>query len=85
MERCVEARDLRQLWASLQNGADGREIVWLMQRREGDIARQSIDRLGGYEHRLAVFRAAMHHPMPYRDKIDALRLPQPGRRDIDRR
>ena len=79
------SKDLRQFRPAQENGADRREIVRLMQGRQRDAARKAREHGFVYPDRLAEFRAAMHHPMPHRDKIDALRLPQPGRRDVDRR
>ena len=85
MECSIEASDLRQFRPAQENDADRREIVRLMQRRQRDVTRKAREHGFVYPDRLAEFRAAMHHPMPHRDKIDALRLPEPGCRDFDRR
>ena len=52
-------------------------------RAATDIARKALNH--GFVHQdwLAEFRSTMHDAMPNRDKVDVLRLPQPGSCDID--
>ncbi len=83
VERGVEAGDLRQSGATLENRADRREIVRLMERREWNIACEAFDHLGGHSNRFVVFRAAMDDAVPDCDKIDLLRLAQPCGCDMD--
>ena len=64
----VEAGDLRKLRLSLQQSADGAEIVRLMERRKGRKGLKPIDNGIVDEDRRAVVGAAMHHAMTDRDR-----------------
>ena len=59
----VEAGDLRKLRLSLQQGADGAEIVRLMERRERREGLKPLDNGIVDEDRGAVVGAAMNHAM----------------------
>lgn len=63
MEGGVEAGDLGQLRAVVENRLDGRQVVGLVQRRQGSEAAQAIQHITIDPYRLAERRAAMHHPV----------------------
>ena len=77
VEGCIEAGNLRQIGKKRENGADGREIVRLMQRRKRHIALEAGEHLCIYENRLVVLRAAMHDPVTDRAWRHALLFTQP--------
>ena len=70
MERGVEAGNLRQMRKTRENGADRREIVRLVQRRERDIALKIGEHLVVDQNRTVVIGAAMHDAVTDRDRID---------------
>jgi len=55
----IEAGNLRQTRKKRQNGANGREIVRLVQGRKRHIALKPGEHLRVYENRFVVLRAAM--------------------------
>ena len=68
MEGGVEACHLRQLRQPLQQEADGRQVVRLVQRRKRDVFLE-CGQNGAVEHdRLRVFEAAVHHAMTDTDE-----------------
>ena len=68
MKRSIEAGDLRKLRLSLQQSADGAEIVRLMQRCKRCEGLKPLERDIVDEKRLAEVRTAMHHTMTDRDR-----------------
>ena len=73
VEGGVEAGDLRQVGGARENGADRREIVRLVQRRQRHIAFELGQHLVVDQDRPVVVRAAMHDAMPDRDRLELLR------------
>ena len=67
MKGRVEAGDLRQLRLPLQQGADGAEIVRLMERRERREGLEPLENGIVDEDRGAIVGAAMNHAMTDRD------------------
>ena len=70
----VEARDLKQFRTPLQQGADRRQVVRLMQRCERNICLEVRNHRLVNSDRPVVFRAAMDDPMADRDQVEALGL-----------
>ena len=85
VERGIEAGDLRQVGIAAKNGADRREVVRLVQRRERLIAFEVTEHRAIDQDRPVVFRAAMHDAMTDRDRLEFLRLAQPSRAGLQRR
>ena len=79
MERRVETRDLQQLRTGCQQGADRREIVRLMQRRQRNISLEIGDHRTIDHDRPVVLRSAMYDPMADRDQVEVLHLAKPAR------
>jgi hypothetical protein len=67
MEGGVEAGHLRQLGVQILHMGDGRQVVRLVQRRQRAQLLQGRSRGVVHLHRLAVVRAAVHHPVPHGD------------------
>src|SRR5580658_1721108 len=85
MERGVEAGDLQQVRAALHQRANGREIVWLMQWREGGISLQTRQYVAIHHNRMIVFGSAVHHAVARGDKAESLAAAQPVASSRDRR
>ncbi len=77
MECGVEAGDLRQVGKARPDRSDRCEIVGLVQRRQGNVALQPGEHRVIDHHGPVVVRAAVHHAMSDRDRIDVLRDAQP--------
>jgi hypothetical protein len=76
---------LGQLGGIRENRSDRREIVRLVQRSERHVALQSSDHLGIYQNRVSVIRAAMDDAVADRIWLNALLVPQPCARRLQRR
>src|SRR5690242_4989261 len=63
MKGRVETSDLRELRLSLQQHADWREVIWLVQWRERREVVQPLDQSLVDQHRSAVIGPAMHDAM----------------------
>src|SRR5215472_11765054 len=81
----VEAGHLRQLGRIRENRSDRREIVRLVQWSERHVALQSSEHLGIYQNRATVIRAAMDDAVADRTWLNALLVPQPCARGLQRR
>ena len=60
VERGIEARYLRQVRPALEQGADRRQVVRLMQRRERNEFLERGEDICVEPHRLRVFQPAVH-------------------------
>ena len=78
MKRGVEAGDLRQRRKILQQRADRRQIVGLMQRRQRGEALEARHDGGVDQDRTGVVRPAMDDPMPDGQRVDTKLVSQPG-------
>ena len=86
MKRGIEAGDLRQLRPALEQQADRREVVRLMQRRERHELFEHGDDIGVEPHRLRILHAAVHHPVADRRELEAAAVRRAeNRRDAPRR
>src|SRR3954466_13460517 len=72
MKAGIEAGHLRHARQSLFDGFDGRQIVWLVQRRERNQFLQLSHNLWRDHHRLGELRAAMDHAMAHAEHSRAL-------------
>src|SRR5208337_3134688 len=66
----IETGDLREVRETTQDRPDRRKIVRLVKRRQRDVAFESRQHILIDPDRLVVVRAAMHHAVPDRDRID---------------
>jgi hypothetical protein len=78
VEGCIEAGDLRQARKSIQNRPDRRQIVGLMQRRQGDVLLQIGEHAVIDQDRSIVLGTAVDDPMSDRNRIDVMFLAEPG-------
>ncbi len=65
MKRGVEADCLRQARACGRNGADRREILWLVERRQRYEAVQRIEKFRRHELWPYMVASAVHDPVPH--------------------
>ena len=85
MKGGIEAGNLRQTRRKRQNGADGREIVRLVQGRKRHIALEPGEHLRVYENRTVVLRAAMDDAVADRAWRYPMLFPQPCAGHLQRR
>jgi hypothetical protein len=84
MKARIEATNLRHIWDTLEDGIDGCEVVWLMQRSQRDEFVQIGKYLPGQEHRFAVPNPAMNNAVSNAKHTCAAPLrPDPGRECVD--
>jgi hypothetical protein len=77
VEGGIEAGNLGELWKKRANGANRREIVWLVQGRKRHILIKPYEHLLGYQDWFVVLGAAMHDAVPHRAWRRTLLFPQP--------
>ena len=85
MEGRIEARDLGQPRPVRHDRPDRRQIVWLVQRRERDIAFEAAENLVCDYNRLIELRASMHDPVADRNRVDVTFIAKPPGRRVQRR
>ncbi len=61
MKARIEAANLRHIWQALEDGIDGCEVVWLVQRSQWDEFVQIRKYLARHQHRFAVPHPAMNN------------------------
>ena len=76
----VKAGHLRQVWPLGQQAANGRQVVRLVQRRQGHQGFELLQNTGVYPNWLGKQRAAMYHPVADRHQLLAHHVrAQPGK------
>src|ERR1700755_1503680 len=78
VKRGVETGHLRKIWKIGQEGADRRQIIWLMQRGEADQPLQPGHDAMVDQNRPVINRATMNDAMSHSDRTDAKLIPQPA-------
>ena len=77
MKRRVEARDLEQFRPTREQCLNGREVIWLMQRRKRHVALETRQHRMIDDDRSIILRATMNHTMADGGQGEGLRLLQP--------
>jgi hypothetical protein len=82
VKRGVEAGDLRQARPALDQGADRRQVVRLMERRKGNQFFERGDNTGVEPHRLRILHPAVDDAVADRREFEAAALPAQKIREI---
>src|SRR6188472_301353 len=72
MKGGIKTGDLRQVRKALEEQADGREIVWLVKRSEGNVTLEFGKHVVVNQHRPIVFGSAVDDAVPHCNGCDGL-------------